>query len=126
MRKLYLRSCDICDKGMSLGYVWDDSFYICSEHCYQVALIDETLTQIDNENFLNAEDKLDWIQEVNHQIYVGWEPEEDFLGTLFTEDGEFVEEKDIDFKKDILVYCVEGTGDWLWELKEKQFQEIWY
>ena len=111
---------------MSLGYVWDDSFYICSEHCYQVALIDETLTQIDNENFLNAEDKLDWIQEVNHQIYVGWEPEEDFLGTLFTEDGEFVEEKDIDFKKDILVYCVEGTGDWLWELKEKQFQEIWY
>jgi len=124
MRKLYLRSCDICDKGMSLGYVWDDSFCICSEHCYQVALIDETLTQIDNENFLNAEDKLDWIQEVNHQIYVGWEPEEDFLGTLFTEDGEFVEEKDIDFKKDILVYCVEGTEDW--ELKEKQFQEIWY
>ena len=124
MRKLYLRSCDICDKGMSLGYVWDDSFYICSEHCYQVALIDETLTQIDNENFLNADDKLDWIQEVNHQIYVGWEPEEDFLGTLFTEDGEYVEEKDIDYKKDILVYCVEGTEDW--ELKEKQFQKIWY
>ena len=124
MRKLYLRSCDICDKGMSLGYVWDDSFYICGEHCYQVALIDETLTQIDNENFLNADDKLDWIQEVNHQIYVGWEPEEDFLGTLFTEDGEYVEEKDIDYKKDILVYSVEGTEDW--ELKEKQFQKIWY
>ena len=124
MRKLYLRSCDICDKGMSLGYVWDDSFYICGEHCYQVALIDETLTQIDNENFLNADDKLDWIQEVNHQIYVGWEPEEDFVGTLFTEDGKFVEEKDIDYKKDILVYSVEGTEDW--ELKEKQFQKIWY
>ena len=50
MRKLYLRQCDICKNGMSLGYIWDDSYYMCGEYCYQVALIDNALWFADNEH----------------------------------------------------------------------------
>ena len=94
MRKLYLRQCDIWKNGMSLGYIWDDSYYMCGEYCYQTALIDNALWFSDNEHFKNAEDKLEWVEE--HEINFGEdtlvyaEEEDDWVvkETLITDDLE--------------------------------------
>ena len=111
MRKLYLRQCDICKSGMSLGYMWGDSQYMCGEYCYQIALIDSALWFADNEHFINAEDRLEWIQEVNHQLYVGWEPQDNW-DWLYTKEGMVIEEHEINFGEDILVYA-EEEDDWV-------------
>ena len=110
-RKLYLRKCSYCGLGMSRGYVMGSGdSYVCdrNDKCYQNFLIDAAIWYSDNDNFKNSEDKIDWIEEVNDQLYVGW-TEEHYVGELYTAEGVRVQEEDIKVGEDILAYSEEES-----------------
>tara|TARA_R100000329_G_scaffold6666_1_gene8281 strand:+ start:284 stop:679 length:396 start_codon:yes stop_codon:yes gene_type:complete len=75
-RRLYLRSCDYCNKGISVGYVWGGSNYGCDD-CYITHIIEWTISLMDNQFFLEADDKENFIYEVSDQLYYGWTEEDD-------------------------------------------------
>ena len=109
IRKLYLRTCSYCGLGMSRGYVMGSGdTYVCdrNEACYQNYLIESAIFFADNESFLKAEDKIDWLGEVHDQLFVGWTQEE-YLGELYTSEGNKVDEEDINFGTDTLVFSEE-------------------
>jgi len=121
MRKLYLRKCDVCGSGMSRGYVLGNGdTYICDRYdrCYQSNLVTDALYHADNGSFIEAEDKVEWIEEVNDQLYVGWTPDEGW-NFLYTEEGMVVKEEEVEFGVDILVYSEEDDNEpYDWVMKE--------
>tara|TARA_B000000532_G_scaffold86132_1_gene69086 strand:+ start:525 stop:926 length:402 start_codon:yes stop_codon:yes gene_type:complete len=121
MRKLYIRKCDVCGSGMSRGYVLGSGdTLICDRYdrCYQSNLVTDALYHADNGSFVEAEDKVEWIEEVNDQLYVGWTPDEAWE-FLYTEEGMVVKEEEVEFGVDILVYSEEDDNEpYDWVMKE--------
>ena len=102
-RKLYLRSCSYCNKGISVGYVWDNGGAYGCDNCYIKHLIAWTIDLHDNEYFRMSEDKEEFISDILDQIYVGW-AEDDDDGTYFDSEGNDV----IDLNPlDEIVYGIE-------------------
>ena len=109
IRNLYLRKCDFCGLGMSRGHVMrSGETYICdrNDRCYQKFLIDMSIFYADNESFLKSEDRIEWLEDTEDQLFVGWTQEE-YLGELYTSEGIKVDEEDINFGIDTLVFSEE-------------------
>lgn len=82
--------------------------YICdrSDRCYQKFLIDMSIFYADNESFLKSEDRIEWLEDTEDQLFIGWNQEE-YLGELYTSEGNKVDEEDINFGTDTLVFSKE-------------------
>ena len=76
-RRLYLRSCDYCNKGISVGYVWDNGSGYGCDGCYSKHLIEWTISLVDNPFFIKSDDKEGFIIEVSDQLYYGWTKDDD-------------------------------------------------
>lgn len=76
-RRLYLRSCDYCNKGISVGYVWGNGSGYGCDGCYIKHLIEWTISLVDNPFFIKSDDKEGFIIEVSDQLYYGWTEDDD-------------------------------------------------
>ena len=76
-RRLYLRSCDYCNKGISVGYVWGNGSGYGCDGCYSKHLIEWTISLVDNPFFMKSDDKEGFIIEVSDQLYYGWTEDDD-------------------------------------------------
>ena len=76
-RRLYLRSCDYCNKGISVGYVWGNGSGYGCDGCYIKHLIEWTISLVDNPFFIKSDDKEGFIIEVSDQLYYGWTKDDD-------------------------------------------------
>ena len=76
-RRLYLRSCDYCNKGISVGYVWGNGSGYGCDGCYSKHLIEWTISLVDNPFFMKSDDKEGFIIEISDQLYYGWTEDDD-------------------------------------------------
>ena len=118
-RRLFLRVCDYCNKGMSVGYVWGNGEAYGCDRCYTEHLIRWTLDLADNHFFRDSDNKEEFIIDITDQLYVGWNEEDDYLDEYYDSKGQLVDP----IPQDVIMYGQEVwdpvTQNYEWKEIEK-------
>ncbi len=118
-RRLFLRVCDYCSKGISVGYVWGNGEAYGCDGCYTEHLIRWTLDLADNHFFRDSDNKEEFIMDITDQLYVGWNEEDDYLDEYYDSKGQPVDL----LPQDIIMYGQEVwdpiTQNYEWKEIEK-------
>ena len=118
-RRLFLRVCDYCSKGISVGYVWGNGEAYGCDGCYTEHLIRWTLDLADNHFFRDSDNKEEFIMDITDQLYVGWNEEDDYLDEYYDSKGQPVDL----LPQDVIMYGQEVwdpvTQNYEWKEIEK-------
>ena len=118
-RRLFLRVCDYCSKGISVGYVWGNGEAYGCDNCYTEHLIRWTLDLADNHFFRDSDNKEEFIMDITDQLYVGWNEEDDYLDEYYDSKGQPVDP----LPQDVIMYGQEVwdpvTQNYEWKEIEK-------
>tara|TARA_Y100001963_G_C6731888_1_gene424367 strand:+ start:572 stop:970 length:399 start_codon:yes stop_codon:yes gene_type:complete len=118
-RRLFLRVCDYCSKGISVGYVWGNGEAYGCDGCYTEHLIRWTLDLADNHFFRDSDNKEEFIMDITDQLYVGWNEEDDYLDEYYDSKGQPVDP----LPQDVIMYGQEVwdpvTQNYEWKEIEK-------
>jgi len=118
-RRLFLRVCDYCSKGISVGYVWGNGEAYGCDSCYTEHLLRWALDLADNHFFRESENKEEFIIDITDQLYVGWNQDDDYLDEYYDSKGQPAEV----LEHDVIMYGQEVwdpiTQNYEWKEVEK-------